>query len=210
MNSYSIKLWLHKIKKVLIPIRGSNNKITNSSKNYKLKFDIIGDNNKVIIKNARIHNTTIYIRGNNHELTIIDGCYIKNSKICMENDDCEIRVGSKTSIEGAEMDIKENGTKLLIGNNCMLSNGIYITVSDSHSICAINNNLRINAAKSVSIGNNVWVGKRAMILKGSTIRDNSIIAAGSIIIGQVGENSIYAGRKAEKVKEGVYWLRKRI
>lgn len=210
MNFYYLKLWLHEIKKMLIPIRGSNNKISNSSKNYKLKFDINGNNNLVILKKAKIHNTKIYVRGNNHQLIIEDNCYIKNSEIYLEDNNCKIIIGEKTSIEGAEIDVKENDTELLIGTNCMLSNGIYITVSDSHSICDTDSKLRINSAKSIFIGNNVWVGKRVIILKGAQIQNNAIIAAGSIITGLVEQNSIYAGKKAEKMKDKIYWLRDRI
>ena len=210
MNLYQIRLWFHSVKKIFFPIRGSGNKIICSKKQYKVRFDVVGNNNLVKIKTAKIHNTQIYIRGNNHILVIEDGCYIKNSIIKVEDNFCNVFIGSQTSIEGAEIDVKEDNNKIFIGNNCMLSTGIYISSSDSHSICNMVDNKRINYGKSVHISNNVWIGKQAMILKGSFIGTGSIIAAGSVVTGSVDENSIYAGSPAKKIKDSVIWLRERI
>jgi len=45
----------------------------------------------------------------------------------------------------------------------------------------------------VLIGAYVWLGARCIILKGVTIGDNSIIAAGSIVVGNIPENCLAAG-----------------
>ncbi|QLL74726.1 acyltransferase [Lactobacillus crispatus] len=49
------------------------------------------------------------------------------------------------------------------------------------------------------IGNNVFIGWGATILGGSTIGDNVIIGANSVVSGEVESNSVYAGNPAKKI-----------
>lgn len=164
----------------------------------------------VNLKDAKIHNTQIYIRGNNHSLVIEDGCYIKNTIIKLEDNYCSVFIGSKTTIEGAEIDVKEDKNEVKIGQNCMLSTGIYITSSDSHSVCNFDNGSRINGGRSVHISDNVWVGRQSTILKGSNVGKGSIVAAGSLVTGSLDEQSVYAGVPAKKISENIMWLRERV
>lgn len=53
----------------------------------------------------------------------------------------------------------------------------------------------------IKIGNNVWVGKNSLILPGSIIGNNVIIAAGSVIKGECLSNSLYAGNPAIFIKK---------
>lgn len=53
----------------------------------------------------------------------------------------------------------------------------------------------------VSIGKDVWVGERAIILKGVSIGDGAVVAAGSIVTKSVPKNTVVAGNPARVVKE---------
>lgn len=55
--------------------------------------------------------------------------------------------------------------------------------------------------KPIKIGNHVFIGRRAMILKGVTIGDRSIVAAGAIVTHDVPEDVIVAGNPAKVVKK---------
>jgi len=46
---------------------------------------------------------------------------------------------------------------------------------------------------------------RSMILKGVTIGDNSIIAAGSVVTKDVPNNCLVAGNPAKIIKENIDW-----
>lgn len=52
----------------------------------------------------------------------------------------------------------------------------------------------------ITIGKNVWIGARAMILPGATIGDHSVIAAGAIVRGDIPPRSIAAGVPAKVIK----------
>lgn len=49
----------------------------------------------------------------------------------------------------------------------------------------------------VSIGNNVWVGRRAMFMPGSSVGSNVVIAAGAVVTGNFGDNVIIGGVPAK-------------
>ena len=50
-----------------------------------------------------------------------------------------------------------------------------------------------SADQHVEIGNDVWIGANAVILKGSTIGDGAVIAAGAVVRGHVKPHSLYLG-----------------
>lgn len=53
----------------------------------------------------------------------------------------------------------------------------------------------------VTIGNDCWIGSRAIILPGVSICDRVIIAAGSIVTKPIIESGIYGGNPARKIKD---------
>lgn len=54
--------------------------------------------------------------------------------------------------------------------------------------------------KPITIGNNVWIGTRVIIMDGVTIGDNSIIASGAIVTKDVPPYSIVGGVPAKVIK----------
>ena len=57
----------------------------------------------------------------------------------------------------------------------------------------------------IVIGDNVWIGMGAMILKGVTIGEGSIIAAGAVVTKDVAPNTIVAGVPAKEIRKDVTW-----
>jgi acetyltransferase-like isoleucine patch superfamily enzyme len=53
---------------------------------------------------------------------------------------------------------------------------------------------------AVQIGNHVWIGEKATILKGVTIGDNVIIGAGSVVTQNIPANCIAAGNPAKIIR----------
>jgi acetyltransferase-like isoleucine patch superfamily enzyme len=54
--------------------------------------------------------------------------------------------------------------------------------------------------RPVTIGNDVWIGARAVVLDGATIGDGAIIAAGAVVSGQVPPYAIVSGVPATVVR----------
>jgi acetyltransferase-like isoleucine patch superfamily enzyme len=79
--------------------------------------------------------------------------------------------------------------------------------NDSHPIYDNLGNL-INAPKSISVGNHVWIGCRSLVLKGSYIPDDVVIAADSTITKKMTESHCIIGGKGHDVhvlKHDVNW-----
>ena len=47
----------------------------------------------------------------------------------------------------------------------------------------------------IIIGKNVWIGANTVILRGTTIGDNAVIAAGSVLKGDVAPNTVFLNKR---------------
>lgn len=190
-------------------IKGVGNTISVDGKLVGTKIYVNGNNNNIHISaNAILRNTCIYIKGNGHTLSIASFVAIKQAEIWMEDNYTELSIGERTTVEEAHLAVTEDHSKLNIGNDCMFAKKIEVRTGDSHAIFN-NNGERINPAADVVIGNRVWVGNSAILLKGVHIGDNAIIATGAVVTKSVPPHSIAGGNPAKIIKENVYWTRER-
>lgn len=125
----------------------------------------------------------------------------------------KISVGENGSLEvGENLIITAESTvvchkKITIGSNCLISWDCLIMDTDFHKIFD-NTSQRTNPPSPVVIGDNVWIGVRNLILKGSIIPNNVVIGANSLIAKALTtENTIYAGNPIKLIKENITWQR---
>lgn len=93
---------------------------------------------------------------------------------------------------------------ITIGDNVMLAPGVHIYAA-THPLNARHRKLDddlnyYELAFPVKIGNNVWIGGRAVICPGVIIGDNSVIGAGSVVIKDVPANVVVAGNPAKVIR----------
>jgi acetyltransferase-like isoleucine patch superfamily enzyme len=89
--------------------------------------------------------------------------------------------------------------EIVLGDGVMMANGSYITDSDWHTV--YDRTARAEDATPVHIGDNVWLGDHATVLKGVTIGANSVVAARAVVTRDVPANVVVAGNPAQVVKE---------
>lgn len=82
-----------------------------------------------------------------------------------------------------------------IGDNVTISTNVTILAHDA-STNIVHQSTRLGR---VAIGNNVFVGTRAVILCGVTIGENVVIGAGSVVTHDLPSNGVYAGVPAQKI-----------
>ncbi len=88
--------------------------------------------------------------------------------------------------------------EIIIGDNVMIANGAYVTDADWHGIYDRSN--RDVNRYSVHISDNVWLGDHSSVLKGVSIGENSIVAAGAVVTKDIPANVVVAGNPAIIVK----------
>ena len=113
----------------------------------------------------------------------------KNSKLILEggfiNSDVKIRCFES----------------ITIGKGAKISHNVTIMDGDGHSI-EYDGYISV---KPVVIEDDVWIGTKAIILKGVTIGEGSIVAAGAVVTKDVPSHSLVAGNPAKVIKENIRW-----
>ena len=91
---------------------------------------------------------------------------------------------------------------IIISNDVAIADNVTIRDSDNHIITSKTNFVM---TKPIHIGNHVWIGMNAAILKGVTIGDGAIIAAGAVVTKDIPANCLAAGVPASVIKTDVFW-----
>jgi len=93
------------------------------------------------------------------------------------------------------------GGTVEIGADCAIARDVVIRSYDGHRIEDEN----YSPIRDIKIGNHVWIGQGAQILKGVHIGDGSIVAAGSIVTKDVPSHCIVGGNPARIIRLNVEW-----
>lgn len=185
-------------------------------KNYgsiSIRKYMVGRSNTMIVGcHTHLDKSKIHIVGNNNSLIFGDNCSIgPRSSFWMEGNNITIFIGSNTTFTNdIHVNAQENGSKITIGEDCMLSNHIIIRTSDSHPIYDVATQVRLNPAKAVVIGNHVWIAPHSIIMKGTKINNNAIIGSNTMVTKDVAAASLVVGMPARVVKQNVHWTREAI
>ncbi len=159
----------------------------------------------------------IEIYGDNNKVEIDPSVKRWNGRIVIGNPgtntpthNCLVRIGKNSDSNGVWIDLLEDNSAVIIGNNCMLSWNIHIFASDSHTIYDAKTKKLLNWGKEIIIEDNVWVAMDCTVLKNSFIAKNCVVGASAVVAGKfTEENCVIAGNPAKVVKRGVAWDRRR-
>lgn len=120
---------------------------------------------------------------------------------CCGNDNvnpASIKIGSKCSI-GDRTEIHA-GKSVEIGDNVVIAWDCVIMDRDYHSTSG-----STEVFKPVFIDDRVWIGCRAIILKGVTIGKGAVVAAGAVVTKDVDSGTLVAGNPARAIKKVEGW-----
>ncbi len=128
--------------------------------------------------------------------TFSQGCYIWPNDV--DHPDIRIKIGNGNYFNKNTM-IDACGY-IEIGNDNMFGPDIYITDSNHHfgkGISPKNSPMDIGRVK---IGNECWIGAKAIILKNVELGDGCVVGAGSVVTKSFSSGSIIAGVPAKLLK----------
>lgn len=174
----------------------------------------------------KIHAKATFSKNNvaNNGFRVKGYIYIKNRGKCTFGKDIRLNSKLKSIVSGdnllriiiergGELSIGNNAgvststiycsNKITIGDNSIIGGGSRIQDTDFHSIDSQDRAGDDNkiAQKPVTIGNNVFVGARSMILKGVNIGDNAIVGAGSVVTKSIPPGEIWGGAPAKFIRK---------
>ena len=87
-----------------------------------------------------------------------------------------------------------------IGDGGRIGDNVAIYDADFHELNAATRDRSAGVVKPVVIGNNVWIGSRAMVLRGAKIGDNTVIGAMSLVTKEIPANCVAAGVPAKVIR----------
>ena len=171
-------------------LKGSNNSVVNPQSTCKVY--IYGTNNKIVFGNVN---------------SWIGNIFIGLPDVPVNN--CSVFIGDNATSNGTDIRICEDNTSVEIGKDCMFSSEVKIWASDTHTIINLNTKT-INSGRYVKIGEHVWIGFSATVLKNTQIADNCVIGTYGVVSGTFKQmNCVIAGNPGKIVKENVSWDRRR-
>lgn len=96
-----------------------------------------------------------------------------------------------------------------LGEDTVISREVMFLIHDysiSRGLQAIDKlKKEIRLVKGISIGNNSFIGARVSLLPGTIIGDNVIIGAGSVVKGNIPDNSVVVGNPAAIIADTRDW-----
>jgi acetyltransferase-like isoleucine patch superfamily enzyme len=110
-----------------------------------------------------------------------------------------VSIGAKTVL-GQECTISAY-QHVSIGRECVIADRVMLIDFD-HGVVEVDRPIRLQGIykRDVRVGNNVWIGYGACILRGVTIGDNAIVGTNAVVTRDVPENAVVAGVPAKVVR----------
>jgi len=107
-----------------------------------------------------------------------------------------VQIGDRVHIAAAE--------KVIFGDDCLIASNVYVSdhdhgETDSASMLLSPSSRKL-LASPVKIGNSCWIGQNVCILKGVTLGENCIVAAGAVVTRSFPAYSVIAGVPARLLK----------
>ena len=177
------------------------------------EFIIKGIGNEIIVDKGitRLNCCTFKIYGNNNKIHISAGCKCNMVVFHIEDNRNVIDIGTNVEFTGSTQMAVIEGTKIEIGRDCLFSQNITFRTGDSHGIFELGSTNRINPSKNIKVGEHCWIGHSVVLLKGTILGNDSIVATGAILTGKsYPSNSILGGIPAKVLKTEVQWCSERV
>jgi acetyltransferase-like isoleucine patch superfamily enzyme len=120
----------------------------------------------------------------------------RRSIIATHHAKAEIIIGDNCGFSGAVIGARQS---IKLGNSVMVGANVLITDFDWHAIDPLTRHTGEPKSKPINIGNNVFLGYSAIVLKGVTIGDNSVIGANSVVTSNIPADVIAAGNPCKVI-----------
>lgn len=95
---------------------------------------------------------------------------------------------------------------IIIGDDALMSFGIWMRTSDPHLVYGVDSMSRLNEGKNIIVGDHVWLGQEALLLKGTVVGSGSIVSARAVCANKsIPSNTSWAGNPARMIATNVFF-----
>jgi acetyltransferase-like isoleucine patch superfamily enzyme len=115
------------------------------------------------------------------------------------NPGSEVTFGDETHLNNG-VTFASEGPGIAVGRRCLIGTGVHVYDSDFHSLDASRRHDTPPRMARVEIGDDVFIGTNALVLKGVTVGAGSVVAAGAVVVGDVPPGAVVAGNPAQVVR----------
>ena len=161
-----------------------------------------------IDRDADLGPTTVEFHGSNARCKIgASGPPRSFSALIRLGEDCLVEIGAGVTTATRAFIATCEGTRLIVGDDCMLASNIQLRTDDAHPIFDVRTGLRTNPSEDIIIGAHVWLAYGACCLGGAQIGDGSVIGMNSLVTGVIPNNCVAVGSPARVVRRDIAWER---
>ena len=186
-----------------------------------------GEGNRIDIADDVLADSvgSIVLSGNDNEIVIEPGCLLLHGTIHLSDhchlrigrncrlaqieiwaaQECSVTIGEDTSFTWHTRILMHEPSSVSIGQRCLVASETLLMTSDMHTILDREGGKRINPARDVVIGDDVWLGGEVAVMKGAVIGAGSAIGFRSVVAGDVPSNCLAVGSPARVVRKRIAW-----
>ena len=148
--------------------------------------DLSGNRIFVNAKTSSLENSTVSFNGTGNILFVEDGVKLSKSTIKFMGNNCLVYLKKSSRVFMVQIDVYNNSTvyvgggnyfngplhisaseekNVIVGDDGLYSFDIWVRTADPHLIYSTETHERTNPSRSVFIGDHVWIGQSAIVLK---------------------------------------------
>ncbi len=138
----------------------------------------------------------------------LDDGYVSLQDVFLRSNRQVMLWGAGATAVGCSIEIEGEDRSVVIGDDALISSGIWIRNHDMHAVHDLRSGERINRPPvDTVLERHVWLGQNALLLNCQRIGAGSIVGAMSLVKGVVGECVAVAGAPARVIRYQVSWGR---
>lgn len=193
------------------------------------QFQTLTDGNRLVGTAPELTDSRIELRGKGNILVCHPSVRLEDSRLRFWGDNsiiylcstpkpyrlhaavhtgCVLCIGRDNYFNNTLTVLLSEGKHCVMGNDCIVSHGVWIRNTDTHLVYSARTGTRVNLPQSIFVGDHVWIGQGATLLKGTRVDSGSIIGAMSLVAGKrIGANESWGGNPARRLSADVFWDR---
>jgi acetyltransferase-like isoleucine patch superfamily enzyme len=141
---------------------------------------------------------TVEIEGT-RRVTLGEHCRIGPGVFLETQEQGAIRIGRHVRLNRGTVIVAWSG--ITIGDDCLI--GEYVSLRDANHGSSPGTSMRLQPhdAKPIAIGDDVWIGRGAVVLPGVQIGSGAVIGANSVVTADVPAGAVAAGVPARVIRQ---------